>query len=52
MTIRVSSSVRDLTGIGIEYLADAEGNIIAQFFDGNMPRESGSVDAEAATIAN
>lgn len=38
MTIRISDSVLDLTGQGIEYLTDSEGNPIAEFYDGNFIR--------------
>lgn len=51
MTIRVSDRIQDLNGVGVEFLTDKDGNIIAEFVNGNMRRESFSTDPAADTIA-
>ncbi len=50
MKIIVSNRLSDLTGIGIEYLQDAQGNIIAMFFDGNMGTDSVPKGNEEQTL--
>jgi len=35
-TIKVSTSVQDLTGVGEEYLVDSFGDARAKFYNGNL----------------
>lgn len=34
--VKVSDQIEALTGEGLEYLTDSEGNVIAKFIDGNL----------------
>jgi len=50
MIIVVSSNVQDLTGIGSEFLADAQGNVIAEFFNGNFVDTTSQGNREVTII--
>lgn len=45
----ISNSLSDLTGNGLEYYVDDEGEIIAVFIDGNIERQTSNVP-EGETI--
>lgn len=34
--VKVSDQIEALTGEGLEYLTDSDGNVIAKFIDGNL----------------
>jgi hypothetical protein len=35
--VSIASRIQDLTGKGVEYLIDEDGNVIAKFINGQMP---------------
>ena len=50
MTINVSDKLSDLTGDGVEYLTDKNGDVLAAFYNGNFQRISVTCNSEEATI--
>lgn len=48
--IVVSSDIRQLSGNGEEHLLDQYDNVIAIFWDGNMPRQIKAADPDADTL--
>lgn len=49
MTIKISNRYSELTGIGIEYIV-IDGQVICEFYDGNIVRAAIPIDRDAETI--
>jgi hypothetical protein len=49
MTITVADNYQALTGKGIEYM-EVDGQVICEFFDGMIVRDTVPVDRDAETI--
>lgn len=48
--VRISNSIQDLIGIGMEYLVNANGDILMVFIDGNLEDSFGSQGNSEVTI--
>lgn len=44
MTARASDNLKDLLGIGLEFLLDADGNVRLEFYNGNIIRNKPAGD--------
>jgi len=51
MTINVSDKLSDLTGVGVEYLTDKNGDVLASFYNGNFQRAAVNANSDEVTIA-
>lgn len=50
MKIIISNDIKNLTGQGIEYLTDQSGEVIAEFYDGNMTQANPTGNNEKTLI--
>jgi hypothetical protein len=48
--VRISDNIHDLIGIGLEYLVNANGDVIAVFLDGNLEDSFGSQGNSEVTV--
>lgn len=50
-TIKVYVNIQEMTGIGEEWLVDADNDVIAVFYDGNFQRYKELAQATDKTLA-